>query len=137
MAVVAKAHGTTRTTLYKHRRECMSRVIAAASVYADVQQGLDTLRTAQDIVANAKRLGDLAEADSDLRTALLALREMARGTELFARLTGELQDTGPIADPRFFTVRDRILAALRPYPEAMRAVFEALSQTADAPRLEP
>lgn len=131
---VAAGHGIPPSTVYAHKAKCMARAVAAAVTYAETVQGLDTLATARSIVSNAERLGHLAEDESDIRTALLALREMARATELYAKLNGELAEAGPLVDPRFFRVRDAIMTALRPFPEAARAVFVALVDLEAAPR---
>jgi hypothetical protein len=132
MLSVANHYGLSDATVGKHKRQCMPAVVSAALTYRTVSQGVDTLLAAERVLEEARRLGELAEQKGELRTALLALREFARGTELFARLRGELQDTnsGPLTDPRWTAVRDAILAALQPYPEASRAVLAAMVRAA-------
>ncbi len=70
-----------------------------------------------------------AEAVSDLRTALMGVREAARCLELMAKLTGDLDEGATInviANPQFIVVQQAILSALAPHPAARAAVVKAL-----------
>lgn len=128
------SYGLSAGVVGKHKRKCMPAVVAAAVTYTTVQAGFDTLARAQNIALEAERLRNKAESSGDLRTAMVGLREEARGTELAARLAGELQTAdGPLTDPRWFRLRDAIVEALRPFPEAARAVNAALAGMSTAP----
>jgi hypothetical protein len=135
---LAALHSLSHATLARHKRTCMQAVVTAALTYTTVQSGLDTLACAQAVISEATRLQSLAEATGDVRTAILALKEFKSGTELYAKLVGDLPtNQGPYTDPRWLTIRDTILEALRPYPEACRAVLAALTTTPLLNRGEP
>lgn len=129
---IANSHSLTPRSVKRHRDECIPQLVSATVTYRTVSQGLDTLQSAENIVLEAQRLGKLAETEKkDYRTALVGLREQARGIELVARLTGELDSPdGPLTDARWLRARDAIIEALRPYPEAARAVSAALVKLA-------
>lgn len=124
-------YSLSKGVLRRHRRECIKAVVTAAVTYGRVQRGIDTLATAEDLQRKAERLGEKAEAKGDLRTALLGVREEARSVELVAKLRGELDaPDGPLTDPRWLRLRDALVVALRPYPDAARAVAAVLVQIA-------
>jgi hypothetical protein len=83
-------------------------------------------------MSEAARLGAKAEQSDDLRTALIALREYARGAELVGKLyEGQAKESAPLErDPRFLAFRDAILSALSAHPEALRDVMSSLARQA-------
>ena len=70
------------------------------------------------------------EADN-LTAAIQAVRELRGLTELFAKITGELQAqnvTNIIVAPEWVNLRNVILVALEPHPAARQAVIEAVGR---------
>ena len=67
-----------------------------------------------------------AEKAKDLRTAVIAIRELARLIDLLARLRGELQSAPTTINVRLLA--PVILSALEGFPEARLAVAERLSE---------
>src|SRR5437868_6675628 len=70
-----------------------------------------------------------ARADGDFRGLLMAIRAARANLELVARLLGRVED-GPTTDvlehPDWLAVREAMIEALEPYPEARRAVADRL-----------
>jgi hypothetical protein len=79
---------------------------------------------AEDIYSKALRA-------ENLNAAIAAIRELRGITELYAKITGELQAqtvNNIIIAPEWVSLRSVILVALEPYPEARRAVIEAVGR---------
>lgn len=80
---------------------------------------------------NAACLEVLRQARADGKHSILlrAVDRIARQIELQARLLGQIQETQTVNVailPEWQGVRQRVLEALRPYPEAREAVVRAL-----------
>jgi hypothetical protein len=77
---------------------------------------------AVDILAEAQGAGDL-------KTALMGIREARGCLELMFKAEGRIA-AQPMINilvlPEWLALKDRIVVALRPYPEALRAVRDAL-----------
>jgi hypothetical protein len=76
---------------------------------------------AEEIYSRALKADNLA-------AAIGAIRELRGLTELYAKLTGELQSqtvNNIIVMPEWVTLRNAIMYALEPYPEARQAVIKA------------
>jgi len=78
---------------------------------------------------------ETAEGAEDVKTALLAIRELRELVRLWGELEGKLQSQPQInvlISPEWVELRTVIVTALRPHPEALEAVLEALPD--DSPR---
>ena len=124
---VATRYGLTPASVSRHKRNHMAMVIRE---HAEL--------TAQNLMAyvaalqrQAQALKDKAEASGDYKVALSGIRELVRIVDLMARLSGNLDDRPQIniaVNPQWIEIRDVILDALAPYPEAQARVVEALSR---------
>jgi hypothetical protein len=76
-----------------------------------------------------------SETAGDLKIALAAIRELRGVLEIMARMAGELRDTPNVnllISPEYQNLRQLIVEALAPYPEARRAVAQVLRELPDA-----
>jgi hypothetical protein len=102
---------------------------------------LDALRTSESenllaqLVAQRARLQHLAEFSldvGDVKAAIGAESGIRDNLALVGKLLGQLvtrhevRSTSLLVSPDWLRVRDRLIAALRPFPEASRAVGAAL-----------
>jgi len=75
-----------------------------------------------------------AEAEGKAALSLAAIRELRGLVELLAKITGELDDRPQVqivnvtTSPEWLQVRGALMGALRPYPDAARAVAGSLAQ---------
>jgi hypothetical protein len=88
-----------------------------------------------ELQRRAIKILDKAEKQGDLRGGTMAIREATRTLTLQARLLGELVEQTRVnvlvVTPEWHAARARILQALLPFPEAKKAVLEALGATAE------
>jgi hypothetical protein len=129
---VARRYGLTRNALTRHQRNHLSPAIATLHQSKRVHTLLDSV---SDLVGRTERILDQAEQTGKVNVALGAIREMREGLKLLGMVTGELKPEGSTTvqvlnvqtDPNWIELRGRILVALRPHPDALAAVVEALS----------
>ena len=127
---LSKAHGLTISSLQRHKKHIPSQLsksqdaqkVAAADSLMGRVSALNA--KAEDIYSKALRA-------ENLNAAIAAIRELRGITELYAKITGELQAqtvNNIIIAPEWVSLRSVILVALEPYPEARRAVIEAVGR---------
>lgn len=129
---VAERFGLTRDAVGRHRRGHLSpalKAVAAERETAGARTALDRLEALHD---RAERVLAAAEAEGKAALSLQAIRELRSTVELIAKLTGELDDRPQVqvlnvtASPEWDALRGVVLTALRPFPDAGRAVALAL-----------
>lgn len=95
-------------------------------------QHVDLPASALRSMQEAARLGELAEKEGDLKTALLSVREYSRAIELIAKLR---DNSGPAVDitrtAEWAELRDKMLAAIADCPSCSRRVIDALNRKHD------
>ena len=72
---------------------------------------------------------ETAEGAEDVKTALLAIKELRELVRLWGELEGKLQSQPTVnilVAPEWLELKAVIVTALRPHPEALQAVIEAL-----------
>ncbi|MFZ3145378.1 hypothetical protein [Methanothrix sp.] len=94
------------------------------------------LATSEDIYkeiegwhAEAKDLQQTAKANGDIKTALLGLEKALKCLELMLKIHGQISDAPQVnilVNPQWIELKAVIVAALRPYPDALEAVRDAL-----------
>jgi hypothetical protein len=90
LTLVAQRFGISRSGLKRHRKHIPASLVVAPQA-KDVARASTVLEHVQGLLDEAKRFKILAEEKGDIRTAMLALREVVRIVELLAKLTGELE----------------------------------------------
>lgn len=108
-----------------------------AEVVAEAKEGLATrLELCKDHFGQLRVLREraalaleTAEGAEDVKTALLAIKELRELVRLWGELEGKLQSQPTVnilVAPEWLQLRTIIVTALRPHPEALGAVLNAL-----------
>jgi hypothetical protein len=77
----------------------------------------------------ARRYKEMAEADGNVDLALKAVDRALKCVEIYAKVRGIINDQPQVnilVNPQWIELKAVIVAALRPYPEALEAVRDAL-----------
>jgi transposase-like protein len=125
MRRVAPVYGISDTALRRHRKDHLPIMLVQAHQAAEIARADDLLDRVRVLEQKAEMLLASAEQAGDVRTALLAIREARGCLELLAKLLGELDERPQVnllVNPEWLRVRDLLLDALAPYPEARAAV---------------
>jgi hypothetical protein len=88
---IAQRFAVSRDAVVRHRRH-LPAALAHAREAREICNGNSLVDQLHELTSESKRLKDKAELAGDYRTALAAVRELARIVELVARLTGELNE---------------------------------------------
>ena len=123
---IADRWSVSKTALHRHGKHHVAAALIKGNQAAEATYGDDLLAKVQDLQADAKRIMAKAEKAEDLRTAIIAVRELARLIDLLGRLRGELQNAPPTINVQ--VLAPVILSALEGFPEARLAVAERLSE---------
>jgi AcrR family transcriptional regulator len=131
-ADVARAIGCNRSTVTRHLRNHLLpglRESYQAGAEPDLKH-LDVLAEMKELYGRMKGHLSAAEAAKDWQAIRGFHGEARKDLELLAKLLGELQQEGTInvtVSPEWLTLRAVVIQALRPYPDAARAVAGALT----------
>ncbi len=127
---IARRYATSKDALARHRDSHIPPRLAKAQEAHEIAQADTLLDQVRSLQTRALSILDQAEGAGDLRTAVSAVREARATVELLAKLSGELDDRPVItlvSAPEWLTLRAVVIQALRPYPDAARAVSKALT----------
>ncbi len=127
--VIAQRYAASEDAVYRHKGHLPTFLVKAHEAQ-EVAQADTLLEQVLSLKARALSILDKAEDAGDLRTAVSAIREARATVELFAKLSGELQQEGTInihISPEWLTLRAVVIGALAPYPDAAQAVTRALT----------
>jgi hypothetical protein len=127
---VAHRFHVTRYALMRHKADHVLPELVKAKQAEDVSRATDLLEMATTRDKLALALLAAAQRTGDLKTAVSALRVSLTSLELLARLRGELNEqttVNVLILPEYMAARSALVAALAPFPDARRAVVDALA----------
>ncbi len=127
---IAERYGTSPPAITRHAAEHIAQEVKQSQAAKEEMQGLDVVKQLKTI--NAVTLAILQEARAEKRNgmALFAIDRVCKQLELQAKLLGAI-DTPQVniyVTPEWHTLRQTIIAALVPFPDARVAVAGALTQ---------
>jgi hypothetical protein len=126
---IARQFGLSKDALARHKESHIPELLLKSQ---DVKESLQADNLLDQIVyyeSEARRFKELAESQGDLELALKSVDRALKCLDLFAKARGIISDQPQInvlVLPEWLALRARIVAALRPYPEALEAVRDAL-----------
>ena len=125
----ADEFGLNRGAIWKHKSNHIPKLMIQAKALQDENRADMLLDQLERIYGKAWDLVEKADSDKKYQAAATCLKEARSCLELLARLMGELKTGHTInvyQNPEFVQVRTNIVQALEQYPEARRAVVQAL-----------
>lgn len=135
---LATRYDLDRSAISRHKQNHWNPGSHAVQAGTGTSPGNGTaLERLELLFTRAERLLSRAERQGNVQHAVAASRELRMVTETLARIRGELDERDVTVvnistDPGWLAVRDRLLAALGPHPEATADVLAALD-TFDQP----
>ena len=128
---LAKANGLTVSALQRHNKGHFPAQLAKAKKAKEAAAADSLMDRVAALNSKAEDVYSKALKADNLIAAIGAIRELRGITELYAKITGELQAqavTNIVIMPEWMSLRNVILVALEPYPDARRAVVEAVGR---------
>lgn len=89
LRTISDQWSVSKTALLRHRKNDLPTAILKAKASEEVTQADGLLARIEALARKAQDLGALAEKKGDLRTALVAVRELVRITQLLADISGK------------------------------------------------
>ncbi len=130
IAKIAQDFALSYDAFYRHvKANHHIREVTAIPTSAELATSEDIYKEIEKWHDEAKDLQRTAKDSGDIKTALLGLEKALKCLELMAKIHGQISDAPQVnilIMPEWVTLRARIVAALRPYPEALEAVRDAL-----------
>jgi beta-phosphoglucomutase-like phosphatase (HAD superfamily) len=129
MRAIERQYKVSKDSIRRHKAEHIPKTLAKAQEASEVARGdslLDQLKTLQE---QAQAIATKAEKAKNYSVALSGIREMRGIIELLAKLQGELQSAPTInmfVSAEWVSIQAVVVTALDPYPEAKKAVVDAL-----------
>ncbi len=128
---IATRYSVSTGALQRHAKEHLPELLAKSHDAVEVAEADSLLSRVEGLYKRTEAILEAAERSGEWGTALQAIRECRGNLELLGRVTKELQDTPTFnltLNPEYLEVRALIVQALDPYPDARRAVAEALAR---------
>lgn len=133
VSVLARAYGLTRDSVNRHMAAHVAPALREAAArereQAEEARGDDLLGELRSLLKIAKGLLARAVQAGDLRTATSAVGQARGVIETMARVLGDISDAPTVnvtLAPQFIQIRQTLITALEPFPEARAAVLRAL-----------
>ena len=133
LRTVAKDYNVSHSALHRHKSEHIkgAEEVSSALPVISIDKVMELERRADALYREAMR-------NDDRLNAIRALKEYRETVSLYAKLTGELTKQTQIVhnhlhvNPEWVTLRQTMLTALAPFPEARAALIEAINSTEKA-----
>ena len=126
MRKIADKYGCSLSAVARHK----GHIPTSIAMPEQERQTGDVMRRISDLDQRVDEIYQKAALGNDSKLALRALKELRGILELYSRLTGELQSgvthNTLVVSPEWLATRAVMLKALQPYPEARKALVEAL-----------
>lgn len=126
---VSRRFGPSPAAVHRHAVAHIPEVLSKARDVRERVTGDGLLDRLEDLTTETREILSAARESQAHEVALKAINRLERQLELQARLLGELRDGATVnlvLSPEWTRVRTALLGALRPFPEAARAVAGAL-----------
>lgn len=127
---IARRFGVSKDSVSRHALNHVPETLKTASAIAEVVRADALLDRVETLVTEAEGLLTYGKNGQQAKAWEGGLRELRKCLELLARVTGELDERPPvnfIMMPVWVELRAQILATLEPFPEARKALTDALS----------
>ena len=128
LRTIADKYGLSLTAVHRHKQH-IPHQLAVSHEAQKVATADNMMQRMADLDQRADTIYKQAAAQNDPELALKALKELRGITELYGKLAGEIGAktvNNFIITPEWASLRSVLLRALVPYPDARKAVVEAL-----------
>lgn len=127
---VAAQYGLSEQAIRRHRQH-IPQLLVKASQAMEVAAADALLDRIEDLYAEAKGVLEAGKGESDHRLVLMAIDRAGKQLETLAEMRGELNrqpqvNVALVHHPDYARLREAIVGALEPHPEARWAVAAAL-----------
>ena len=126
---IAGQYDLSKTALARHKESHIPELLLKSQEVKETLQADNLLDQIVYYESEARRFKELAESRGDLELALKAVDRALKCLDLFAKARGIISDQPQVnilVLPEWIALRTAIIQSLRPYPEALEAVRDAI-----------
>ena len=126
---IARQFGLSKDALARHKESHIPELLLKSQDAKETLQADNLLDQIVYYESEARGFKGLAESQGDLELALKAVDRALKCLDLFAKARGIISDQPQVnilVLPEWIALRTAIIQSLRPYPEALEAVRDAL-----------
>ncbi|MFZ3133111.1 MAG: hypothetical protein WBH08_03825 [Methanothrix sp.] len=126
---IARQFGLSKDALARHKESHMPELLLKSQEVKETLQADNLLDQIVYYESEARRFKGLAESQGDLELALKAVDRALKCLDLFAKARGIISDQPQVnilVLPEWIALRTAIIQSLRPYPDALEALRDAL-----------
>ena len=126
--VLSKTYGLTIAALHRHKKHIPAQLVKAQEAQ-EIAAAENLMGRISSLNVKAEEIYVKAMKTNNYNAAIGAVRELRGLTELYAKISGELQAQAVqniIIMPEWVNLRNVIITALEPYSDARTAVIEAV-----------
>jgi len=119
------------TALHRHKAKHIPAHLVKSEQAREAAAADSLMERLNALNDKAEEIYNKAMKTNNLNAAVGSVRELRGLIELYAKITGELQAqtvNNIIVMPEWVALRNTIMYALEPYPEARQAVIEAVGR---------
>jgi len=126
--------GVSRSAIERHANNHIPAMLAKAVEVEEAKEEVragDLLDEVNSLKDRALTILDTAEEAKDWKTALGCIKEARGSIELLAKMIVAIQASAGVdvlRSPEWLELRQKIITKLQPYPEAKKALVEALDE---------
>jgi hypothetical protein len=133
---LAKVYGISALSLGRHKKNHLSPALVTAHKETQLKQSAtSSIQQAKNLVDEAMAFLRSAKRSKNIQQGLQAIQQARSTLELYAKLSGELDERPTVTidlstTVEWITVRTALMQALIPYPEARLAATAAIGKVA-------
>jgi hypothetical protein len=132
---IGQRYGYSKSSLLRHFHSCIPQSLVMARQSEKIGEAEFVAAELCKMVRDAKHIMALAEKAGDARTSLMAIRELRGLYEVLSRPAAQSNPAAQVnilVAPELLALREEILRAIEPFPEARAAVSQALMAAANS-----
>ena len=126
---IAKQFEASESAIYRHKESHIPEVLLKSNEIKYIISADSLLKKVKEEEDFVREMRVSAAADGDIKVALTAVDRALKCIELYAKVLGIIKDQPTIniaLSSEWIELRTTIVTALKPFPEARRAVIDAL-----------
>lgn len=126
---IADRFELSKTALIRHKESHISELLSKSNDIKDILNADSLVGRVEEEAEFVREMRDAAKAEGDIELALKAVDRALKCVDLYAKVQGIIKDQPTVnitLNAEWINLRTTIIQALEPYPDARRAVIDAL-----------
>lgn len=126
---IAKQFEASESAVYRHKESHIPELLSKSNDIKEIVSADSLLTKLEEEADFVREMRDSAKKGGDIELALKAVDRALKCIDLYAKVSGLIQEQPTVniaLNAEWIELRSTIIQALQPFPEARRAVIDAL-----------